>query len=114
MAKGRDGTISRAQATPTYKSANLLAGLSERLSMKKFAVIAGVGSAAISYWFAVIVAGQFIINSLYLCHSELREPYWSQCREGQNSAGLVIFCIAQAAFTLAIWRTAPYFKNEGD
>ena len=80
--------------------------------MKKLAVCASVAAATTSYWFAVITAGEFIINSLYFCHSELREPLWSQCHDGRNKTGFLIFFIAQAAFTAAIWHTAPYFKAE--
>ena len=79
--------------------------------MRNLTVFAGVTAAAISYWFAVIVAGQYIINSLYFCHSELMEPQSSQCRDGQYHTGFLIFFIAQTAFTLAIWRTAPHFKE---
>ncbi|MBZ9649125.1 hypothetical protein K9B33_16420 [Sphingobium sp. 3R8] len=78
--------------------------------MRKLTVFAGVTAVTISYWFTVIVAGHFIINSLYFCHSELREPLWTQCRDGKYNAGFIIFFIAQAAFTAAIWRTAPHFK----
>jgi len=88
--------------------------LLEVVLIKKLAVFAGVTAATVSYWFAVIVAGQYIINSLYVCHSELREPLWTQCRDGQYNSGFLIFFIAQLAFTAAIWRSAPHFKVEKD